>query len=93
MTTFGTLLRQYRVSRDLAQNALARRSGVNVGTVNRLERDQRLPPGPGMVQQLGIALHLSPGEIDRLLAAAGMSTEARRAATRRRWKRWGMADR
>ncbi len=72
-SSFGTLLRSYRDRAGLAQNGLARASGVNVGTVNRLERDQRLPAG--REQALARALALSPAETNRLLAAAGLPAD------------------
>ena len=74
-SSFGTLLRTYRGRAGLAQNALARVSGVNVGTVNRLERDQRLPAGREQALTLARALALSPAETNRLLAAAGLPAE------------------
>src|SRR6185437_14857275 len=74
-SSFGTLLRTYRGRAGLAQNALARMSGVNVGTVNRLERDQRLPTGRDQALALARALALSPTETNRLLAAAGLPAE------------------
>ncbi len=73
--SFGALLRGYRERAGLAQNGLARAGGVNVGTVNRLERDQRLPTGRDQVLALARALALSPTETNRLLAAAGLPAE------------------
>src|ERR1035437_5769534 len=74
-SSFGALLRGYRGRAGLAQNGLARVSGVNVGTVNRLERDQRLPAGRDQALALARALALSPAETNRLLAAAGLPAE------------------
>ena len=74
-SSFGALLRSYRGRAGLAQNGLARASGVNVGTVNRLERDQRLPAGREQALALARALALSPAETNRLLAAAGLPAE------------------
>ena len=73
--TFGALLRSYRERAGLAQNALARRTGINVGTVNRLERDQRLPAGRDQALALTGALSLGVAETNRLLAAAGLPAE------------------
>ena len=73
--SFGALLRGYRERAGLAQNGLARTSGVNVGTVNRLERDQRLPAGRDQALALARALGLSPAETNRLLAAAQLPAE------------------
>jgi transcriptional regulator with XRE-family HTH domain len=74
-SSFGALLRSYRGRAGLAQNGLARASAVNVGTVNRLERDQRLPAGREQALALARALALSPAETNRLLAAAGLPAE------------------
>lgn len=73
--TFGALLRGYRERAGLAQNALARKTGINVGTVNRLERDQRLPAGREQALALTGALSLGVAETNRLLAAAGLPAE------------------
>lgn len=73
--TFGSLLRGYRTRAGLAQNALARATGINVGTVNRLERDQRLPASRQQVLALAEALGLSTAETNRLLDAAGLTAE------------------
>src|SRR5579859_3874255 len=75
METFGSLLRAYRARAGMAQNALARHTGINVGTVNRLERDQRLPASREQALALAGALRLSAAERNRLLAAAGLPGE------------------
>ncbi|MGH2411292.1 MAG: helix-turn-helix transcriptional regulator [Chloroflexota bacterium] len=74
-SSFGALLRGYRERAGLAQNGLARVSGVNVGTVNRLERGQRLPAGREQALALARTLGLDPSETNRLLAAAGLPAE------------------
>jgi len=74
-SSFGALLRGYRERAGLAQNGLARASGVNVGTVNRLERGQRLPAGREQALALARTLGLNPSETNRLLAAAGLPAE------------------
>jgi transcriptional regulator with XRE-family HTH domain len=74
-SSFGALLRTYRERAGLAQNGLARASGVNVGTVNRLERSQRLPAGREQALALAQTLGLNPSETNRLLAAAGLPAE------------------
>ena len=73
--TFGSLLRGYRMRAGLAQNALARATGINVGTVNRLERDQRLPAARQQALALADALGLSMAETNLLLDAAGLPAE------------------
>ncbi len=68
---FGELLRRYREDRGLSQNALAKKAGINVGSVNRLESGERSPGGAAIVLALVVALDLSPHERDSLLLAAG----------------------
>lgn len=71
MEEFGSLLAHYRRESGLSQNALARRAGVNPGTVNRLESGQRAPTNRDLVLLLADALGLVAADRDRLLAAAG----------------------
>jgi transcriptional regulator with XRE-family HTH domain len=73
--TFGALLQRFRLRAGLAQNALSRMTGINVGTVNRLERDQRLPASRDQVLALAGALALSMAETNRMLNAAGLPAE------------------
>lgn len=73
--TFGALVRGFRQRAGLAQNALARQTGINVGTVNRLEREQRLPASREQALALTEALGLSMAETNRLLYAAGLPAE------------------
>ena len=76
MSEFGEMLRGARLAAGLSQNELGRRSGVNPGTINRLETGEREPTGREQVQALADALGLSPAEADRLAAAAGFEPEA-----------------
>ena len=71
MEEFGPLLSQFRQGSGLSQNALARRAGINPGTVNRLESGQRAPSNRELVLTLADALGLASADRDRLLAAAG----------------------
>ena len=71
MEEFGPLLSQFRQRSGLSQNALARRAGINPGTVNRLESGQRAPSNRELVLTLADALGLPSADRDRLLAAAG----------------------
>jgi transcriptional regulator with XRE-family HTH domain len=73
--TFGVLLRRFRLRAGLAQNALARATGINVGTINRLEHGQRLPAGRGQALDLARALQLSRAETNMLLGAAELPAE------------------
>ncbi len=71
MEEFGALLSELRQRSGLSQNALARRAGINPGTVNRLESGQRAPSNRELVLTLSDALALDSADRDRLLAAAG----------------------
>ncbi len=73
--SFGTLLQDFRARLGITQNALARVADVNVGTVNRLEHDQRSPAGREQALALAGALGLDMAETNRLLAAAGLPAE------------------
>jgi transcriptional regulator with XRE-family HTH domain len=80
MATFGQLLTDARRRRGLAQNAVARATRINVGTVNRLERDQRMPASRAQVLKLATALNLTALQTDQLLHAAGMTCKGCPAA-------------
>ncbi len=69
--TFGMLLRHHREQAGLSQNALARASGVDAGSVNRLESGKREPAARETVRQLISALGISHSEGDELLRVAG----------------------
>jgi transcriptional regulator with XRE-family HTH domain len=73
--TFGSLLQKFRLRAGLAQNALARSAGINAGTVNRLEHDQRLPATRRQALDLARTLVLTVAETNRLLDAAGLPAE------------------
>jgi transcriptional regulator with XRE-family HTH domain len=65
------MLRRYREEHNLSQNALAKKSGYNVGSINRLESGERSPGGSEIVLALAGALELAPRDRDLLLLAAG----------------------
>ncbi len=69
--TFGSLLRAYRESKRLSQNALARQVGVNPAYVNRLESGERRPSQRHYVLDIARALNLGEEETNRLLEAGG----------------------
>ena len=73
--SFGALLLGFRARLGITQNALARAAEINVGTVNRLEHDLRLPTGRDQALALARALDLSMAETNRLLAAADLPAE------------------
>src|SRR5260370_37607707 len=78
--SFGALLRNYRQRAGLAQNGLARATGINVGTGNRLERDQRVPASRAQALGPAGALGLRMAETNRLVDAAGLPAEGLRPA-------------
>ena len=68
---FGAKLKAYRGRAGMSQNALARASGLNPASINRLESGERSPSNRTVVEQICDALGLSPTERDDLLASAG----------------------
>src|SRR5690348_1024991 len=74
-STFGSLLRRYRLAAGLTQEELAERARLSVRAVSDLERGARRAPYRDTVQQLADALEL--GENER----AGLGAAARRGAT------------
>jgi predicted ATPase/transcriptional regulator with XRE-family HTH domain len=69
-TTFGDLLRQYRLAAGLTQEELAARAQVSPRAISDLERAQRTRPWRDTVQLLAQALQLSPVDRTQLEAAA-----------------------
>jgi predicted ATPase/DNA-binding XRE family transcriptional regulator len=67
-STFGRLLKQYRVEAGLSQEALAERSGLSPHGISALERGLRQHPQRDTVRLLAEALGLS-GEAQATLAA------------------------
>ena len=68
---FGAKLQALREQAGMSQNALARASGLNPASINRLESGERSPSNRTVVEQICDALGLSPAERDDLLASAG----------------------
>ncbi len=68
---FGRKLRSYREQAGMSQNALARASGLNPASINRLESGERSPSNRAIVERIADALSLSPSRRDELLASAG----------------------
>lgn len=77
--TFGDLLRRFRLTAGLSQEALAERAGISVDAVAALERRRRHTPRPDTLRRLTIALGLRDAERS-LLAQAAMAA-VRAAAT------------
>src|SRR4051812_31533426 len=69
-SSFGDLLRQYRRSRNLTQEALAAGAGVSVRAISDLERAARTHPYRETAISLANALELRGDERTSFLAAA-----------------------
>lgn len=67
---FGALLKSSREARSVSQSKLAERAEFDHSYVSRLESGARMPTRDA-VDRLGLALDLTQGELDSLLAAAG----------------------
>ncbi|MGA8098637.1 MAG: helix-turn-helix transcriptional regulator, partial [Candidatus Cybelea sp.] len=70
---FGTLLRSYRLTAGLSQEALAERAGMSAQGIRALERGYRRTPQRGTLALLAGALALSNGQRRELEVAAGRS--------------------
>jgi tetratricopeptide (TPR) repeat protein/transcriptional regulator with XRE-family HTH domain len=75
-TTFGALLRQYRLAVGLTQEALAERAGLSRRGICDLERGARQAPQPGTLALLVRALALSSAEQARLAATVHVAESA-----------------
>jgi predicted ATPase/transcriptional regulator with XRE-family HTH domain len=69
-STFGTLLRHFRLAANLSQEALAERARISVETIGALERGARRSPYRDTLALLVAALGLGAGDQMRLEAAA-----------------------
>lgn len=69
-STFGTLLRRYRLAAGLTQEELAERSGLSARGISDLERGERTRPHRGTIEMLSDALGLEADERTALAAAA-----------------------
>lgn len=69
-TSFGALLRYFRLAAGLTQATLAERGGLSERAINDLERDPRRTPRLETVTLLAEALALSHDDRSRLMAAA-----------------------
>ena len=68
-TSFGVLLKRYRLAAGLSQEALAERARISARAISSYERGLRQAPYRGTLAQLIRALQLSPVERRRLEAA------------------------
>lgn len=72
--TFGDLLRGYRLSAGLSQEALSERSGLSVDAVAALERGRRRSPRAATVRLLCDGLRVSDADRELLVRAADRRT-------------------
>jgi len=70
---FGTLLRSYRLTAGLSQEALAERAGMSAHGISALERGYRRTPQRGTLALLAGALALSNGQCREFEVAAARS--------------------
>ena len=68
---FGAKLKAYRERAGMSQNALARASGLNPASINRLESGERSPSNRELVERICDALELEGPDRDDLLSTAG----------------------
>jgi transcriptional regulator with XRE-family HTH domain len=86
----GSRLRQCRERLGLSQNELARRSGVNVATINRLESGRKTDLGARQLQQLAEVFRVST---DYLLGRTDQETADPERRGTRRGRIWRLAPR
>ena len=79
--SFGELLRTYRLTTGLTQEALAERAGLGVRTIRLLEQGGSRPHA-ATARHLAAALTLTGEEREQLLAAAQPAPRHRTAASR-----------
>ncbi len=81
-SSFGDLLRRYRLAAGLTQEELAERAGVSANGVSSLERGARQRPWPATVDLLAEALNLGPPDRVALSdAAKGLDATGERSPT------------
>ena len=69
LSSFGHLLKEFRLYRGMTQKSLAQAINVNGSYIARLERDERRP-SRRVVTNMARAMQLSADDTDRLLASA-----------------------
>ena len=73
---FGELLRQFRLTATLSQEALAERAGLSVDAIRALERGRRSSPRPDTLAMLFDALNLQPDDRQLLISAVSPSNQS-----------------
>lgn len=81
--SFGTLLREYRLSRGLSQESLAERAAMSVNGISALERGANQAPQRRTLELLVGALELNADEMRRLEEAATRPSRPRRSGAPR----------
>lgn len=76
LTTFGALLRQYRLAVGLTQQELAERSHLSPRAISDLERGLRLRPRKETVDLLSDALGLAPAQLAKLMTCRRLARAA-----------------
>ena len=71
MTSFGKLLRDFRVRANFSQRALAQEANIDTSYISRLESGEREVASRSLALRLAEILGLSPQEIDLWLISAG----------------------
>jgi hypothetical protein len=69
--TFAELLRDFRLRAGRSRHGMCVEACIDPSYGVRLESGEREPPRIGIVEALGRALRLNPGDRNRLLVAAG----------------------
>jgi transcriptional regulator with XRE-family HTH domain len=78
-SSFGSLLKGFRLRAGLSQNQLARRAEIDPAYVNRLENapaDSSAVPRRRVILALAGVMELGPVDTDRLLVAAGLCPQS-----------------
>lgn len=69
---FGALVRQRRLELNLTMKALATKAKLDHSYISRIERGERPPPAPWVIDQLCTALDFPPARAMRFYWAAGV---------------------
>jgi transcriptional regulator with XRE-family HTH domain len=87
-TSFGYWLRRRRKGLDLTQDALARQAGCALGTLKKIETDERRP-SKQLAERLADCLALPAGERAAFLRVARAELQAGDYAGDDRWRSRG----
>ena len=71
MTSFGNLLRDFRIRSELSQRALAQEAGIDTSYISRLESGDREVTSRSLALRLAAILDLAEEEVDLWLISAG----------------------